>query len=90
VIDSVFATGVHLPYRTWDSAIAESVGLMEGIFPGVDASIMVCPDNGSSSAGAIAAGSRLSTGPVVIYHRHLIDGLWDFGPYLASLRAALG
>jgi hypothetical protein len=89
VIDSVFAGGVQLPNRSWDAAIAESVGLMEGLFPGVDASIMVWPEIGSSSAGAIAIGSRLSTGPVVIYQQHLTDGTFDYGPYLSDLRASL-
>jgi hypothetical protein len=90
VIDSVFAGGIHLPNRSWDSAISESVGLTHGLFPGAGASIMVWPENGSSPAAAIAIGSRLSTGPVVIYHEHLIDGSYDYGPYLAALRAALG
>jgi hypothetical protein len=90
VIDSVFAGGIQLPNRSWDTAVAESVGLMESLFPGVDASIMLWPENGSSSPGAAAVGSRLSTGPVVIYNQHLIDGAYDYGPYLAGLRAALG
>jgi len=89
VIDSVFTAGIQLPNRSWDAAIGESVGLMEGLFPGVDASIMVWPENGSSSAEVIALASRLSTGPVVIYEQHLIDGGFDYGPYLAALRAAL-
>ncbi len=90
VLDSVFTAGIQLPNRSWDAAIAESVGLMEGLFPGVDASIMVWPENGgSSSAEAIAIASRLSTGPVVIYEQHLTDGGFDYGPYLAALRAAL-
>ena len=85
MIDSVFTSGVHLPNRTWESAIAESVGLTEGVFPGADASIMVWPENDGSPAAAIAIGSRLSTGPVVIYHQHLIDGAYDYGPYLSAL-----
>ena len=90
VIDSVFTGGVHLPNRSWESAIAESVGLTEGVFPGANASIMVWPENGSSPAAAIAIGSRLSTGPVVIYHQHLIDGSYNYGPYLAALRGSTG
>ncbi len=90
VIDSVFAGGVHLPNRSWDSAIAESVGLTQGLFPGATASMMVWPENGSSPAAAAAIGSRVSTGPVVIYHQHLIDGGWNYSPYLEALRAALG
>ena len=90
VIDSVFAYGMQLPNRSWDGAIAESVGLMEGLFPGVDASIMLWPERGYDNAQAAALASRLSTGPVVIYEQHLTDGGYDYGPYLAELRAALG
>ena len=94
VIDSVFTDGVQLPNRSWDGAIAESVRLTQNVLPGTTASIMVWPENhGSLTADAawpvFDFASRLSTGPVVIYQQHLTDGSFDYGPYLAALRAAV-
>jgi hypothetical protein len=66
------------------------VALAQGVFPGANASIMLWPENDGSPAAAAAIGGRLATGPVVTYHQHLIDGAYNYGPYLSALRAALG
>jgi len=98
VVDSVFASGIQLPNRTWEQAIAESRNLTTQVFPGAHASIMVWPDNDESHGPfspeqmqvALEAATRLSTGPVVVYEHHLIDGTFNWQPMLAAIKAAVG
>jgi hypothetical protein len=99
LIDGVFASGPQAPGRTWQSGTEESVSLATRAFPGLRASIMVWPDNpgvGTYSASemrtAVDAGTRFSSGPVIIYEQTLAFGglNYDWFATLDAIKAATG
>jgi hypothetical protein len=97
--DASFHWGPQGSGDTWETGIEESVSRATKRFPGMKASVMLWPDNSEGHGAfspddvqdAVAAATRLSTGPVFLYQQSLATGsdVSAWKEWLAAIKAAL-